>query len=64
MLFSITRVPGGHAFCHKRIAAFVAKGVQRLVRNAVTQNTLDIQASGVFGLTERTYGKYPYRSAP
>ena len=28
-------------------------------RNIVTQNTPDIQVSGVFGLTERTYGDYP-----
>ena len=36
-----------------------AQGVQPLVRNAVTQNSPDIQVSGLFGLTERTYGGYP-----
>ena len=40
-----------------------AQGVQPLVRNAVTQNSPDIQVSVLFGLTERTYGDYPYRSA-
>ena len=54
----------GHAFCQKRIAAFAAQGVQPLIRNAVTQNSPDIQVPGLFGLTERTYGDYPYRSAP
>lgn len=38
--------------------------MQSLARNIVTQNTPDIQVSGVFRLTERTYGDYPYRSAP
>ena len=36
-----------------------AQGVQPLVRNAVTQNAPDIQVSGVFGLSERTYGACP-----
>ena len=36
-----------------------AQGMQPLVRNVVTQSTPDIQVSGVFGLTERTYGGYP-----
>ena len=46
------------------IAAFEAQGMQSLARNIVTQNTPDIQVSGVFRLTERTYGDYTYRSAP
>ncbi len=33
--------------------------MQSLARNIVTQNTPDIQVSGVFGLSERTYGVYP-----
>ena len=33
-------------------------------RRAATQNTPDIQVSGVFRLTERTYGDYTHRSAP
>lgn len=33
-------------------------------RNEVTQNSPDIQVSGLFGLTEHTYGEYLYRSAP
>ena len=33
-------------------------------RRAAAQNTPDIQVSGVFRLTERTYGDYTYRSAP
>lgn len=41
------------------IAAFEAQGMQSLARNIVTQNTPGIQVSGVFGLTERTYGDYP-----
>ena len=41
-----------------------AQGVQSLVRNIVTQNSPDIPVSGLFGLPERTYGEYPYRSAP
>ena len=41
-----------------------AQGVQPLVRNMVTQNSPDIPVSGLFGLAERTYGEYPYRSAP
>lgn len=40
------------------------QGVQPLVRNEVTQNSPDIQMPGLFGLAERTYGEYPYRSAP
>ena len=42
----------------------MAQGVQPLVRNEVTHNSPDIQVPGLFGLTERTYGDYPYRSAP
>ena len=38
------------------IAAFAAQGVQPLVRNAVPQKAPDIQVSGVFGLSEHTYG--------
>ncbi len=33
--------------------------VEILARNIVTQNTPDIQVSGVFVLAERTYGRYP-----
>ena len=54
----------GHAFYFKRIAALEAQGVQPLVRNAATQNTPDIQVSGVFSLAERTYGVTMYRSTP
>ena len=54
----------GHAFYIKRVAAFSAQEVQPLARNAVTQYTPDIQVSGVFRLTERTYGDCPYRSVP
>ena len=36
-----------------------AQGVQPLVRNAVTQDSPDIQVPGAFSLTERTYGDYP-----
>ena len=52
-----------HALFLERIAAFAAQGIQFLVRNAATQNTPDIQVSGVFRLAERTYGDYTYRSA-
>lgn len=38
--------------------------MQSLARNIVTQNTPDIQVSGVFGLTDRTMGITLYRSAP
>ena len=40
------------------------QGTQSLVRNIMTQNSPDIQVSGLFGLTEHTYGEYLYRSAP
>ena len=40
-----------------------AQGTQSLVRNIMTQNSPDIQVSGLFGLTEHTYGEYLYRSA-
>ena len=38
--------------------------MQSLVRNEVTQNSPDIQLSGLLDLAERTYGDYTYRSAP
>lgn len=38
--------------------------MQSLVRNEMTQNSPDIQLSGLLDLAERTYGEYPYRSAP
>ena len=50
------RDESGHTFCFKRIATLAAEEAQPLVWNAVTQNTPDIQMSGVFGLTERIYG--------
>ena len=38
--------------------------MQSLARNIVTQNTPDIQVSGVFGLTSAHMGITLYRSAP
>ena len=48
-----------HAVFICLIAALASQGVQSLVRNAVTQNTLDIQVSRVFSLIEHAYGACP-----
>ena len=46
------------------IAAFAAQGVQPLSRNIVTENTPDIQVSGVFSVSQSAHaGLAPYRSA-